>query len=76
MTRYHVTCGEWARDLLDRCQRVFQYSISQVANSQRVKDFIFDKPQFTVDGFGTSDVQQGRLGDCWWVASAAALCNV
>ncbi|KAH8765035.1 hypothetical protein F5883DRAFT_497474 [Diaporthe sp. PMI_573] len=39
-------------------------------------DFIFDKPQFTIDGFGTSDVQQGALGDCWWVASAAALCNV
>ncbi|KAL2288831.1 hypothetical protein FJTKL_03485 [Diaporthe vaccinii] len=76
MTRYHVTCGEWARDLLDRCQRVFQYSISQVANSQRVKDYIFDKPQFTIDGFGTSDVQQGQLGDCSWLASAAALCNV
>ncbi|KAJ0116929.1 Calpain-9 [Diaporthe amygdali] len=39
-------------------------------------DFIFNKPQFTIDGFGTSDVQQGQLGDCWWVASAAALCNV
>ncbi|KAL1853962.1 hypothetical protein Daus18300_011629 [Diaporthe australafricana] len=45
-------------------------------NSVHRVDFIFDKAQFTIDGFGTSDVQQGALGDCWWVASAAALCNV
>lgn len=28
-------------------------------------DWIFDKPQFEIDGFGSSDVIQGYNGDCW-----------
>jgi hypothetical protein len=39
-------------------------------------DWIFDEPQFTVDGFSTSDVEQGNNGNCWWVAAVATLCNM
>jgi hypothetical protein len=38
-------------------------------------DWIFDNPSFTVDGFSTSDVQQGANGDCWFIAAVASLCN-
>lgn len=39
-------------------------------------DYIFDNPAFLVDGFSSSDVQQGRIGDCWWVAAVATLCSM
>lgn len=38
--------------------------------------YIYEQPAFTIDGFGTSDVQQGGNGDCWWVAAVATLCSV
>lgn len=38
-------------------------------------DWIFDKPQFTIDGFSSSDVQQGALGDCWFLAGIATICS-
>jgi Calpain family cysteine protease len=39
-------------------------------------DWIFDQPSFLVDGFSSSDVQQGANGDCWWVAAVANLCSM
>ena len=39
-------------------------------------DYIFDDPSFLVDGFSSSDVQQGANGDCWWVAAVATLCSM
>jgi hypothetical protein len=39
-------------------------------------DWIFDEPSFTVDGFSSSDVQQGSNGDCWWIAAVATLCSM
>jgi hypothetical protein len=39
-------------------------------------DYIFDDPAFLVDGFSSSDVQQGANGDCWWVAAVATLCSM
>jgi hypothetical protein len=39
-------------------------------------DYIFDDPSFLVDGFSTSDVQQGADKDCWWVAAVATLCSM
>jgi hypothetical protein len=38
-------------------------------------DWIFDKPSFTVDGFSSSDVQQGSNGDCWFIAAVATICS-
>ncbi|KAK7863402.1 hypothetical protein R5R35_004360 [Gryllus longicercus] len=34
---------------------------------------IAEKPQLFVDGISHHDVQQGRLGDCWFLAAATAL---
>ena len=39
-------------------------------------DYIFEDPAFIVDGYSTSDVQQGANGDCWWIAAVATLCSM
>ena len=39
-------------------------------------DYIFENPSFLVNGFSSSDVQQGAIGDCWWVAAVATLCSM
>ncbi|KAH7128524.1 hypothetical protein B0J11DRAFT_431772 [Dendryphion nanum] len=38
-------------------------------------DWIFEDPHFTVDGFSSSDVQQGANGDCWFIAAVATICS-
>jgi len=38
-------------------------------------DWIFESPQFTVDGFAASDIQQGGNGDCWWLAAVATIAH-
>lgn len=38
-------------------------------------DWIFDNPQFTVDGFAASDIKQGGNGDCWWLAAVATIAS-
>jgi hypothetical protein len=38
-------------------------------------DWIFDKPQFEIDGFHSSDVVQGANGDCWFIAAVATICS-
>ncbi|KAF2713281.1 cysteine proteinase [Pleomassaria siparia CBS 279.74] len=38
-------------------------------------DWIFDNPSFTVDGYSSSDVQQGQNGDCWFIAAVATICS-
>jgi hypothetical protein len=38
-------------------------------------DYIYEKPAFFVDGYSTDDVQQGAVGDCWWVSAVATLCS-
>ena len=43
-----------------------------VAAAKRVGD-IFHKPQFVVDGATASDVKQGAIGDCWFLAAVTAL---
>ncbi|KAF2669359.1 cysteine proteinase [Microthyrium microscopicum] len=39
-------------------------------------DWIYEKPEFLIDGFSDLDVQQGANGDCWWLAAVATLCSV
>lgn len=38
-------------------------------------DWIFEKPQFTVDGFSCSDIVQGAGGDCWWLAAISSIAH-
>lgn len=38
-------------------------------------DWIFDSPQFEIDGFHSSDVVQGANGDCWFIAAVATICS-
>ncbi|KAJ3522261.1 hypothetical protein NM208_g12934 [Fusarium decemcellulare] len=37
--------------------------------------WIFENPQFTVDGFSSSDIKQGASGDCWWLAALATIAH-
>ncbi|CAM1510473.1 Fc.00g008080.m01.CDS01 [Cosmosporella sp. VM-42] len=37
--------------------------------------WIFESPQFTVDGFSSSDIKQGNNGDCWWLAAVATIAH-
>jgi hypothetical protein len=34
---------------------------------------IFDKPQFFINGTTASDVAQGAIGDCWFVAALSVV---
>ncbi|KAL1623566.1 hypothetical protein SLS56_008270 [Neofusicoccum ribis] len=61
--------------LLDVLENKVEWG-SPTPGSVHTVDFIYDKPKFTIDGFGTSDVQQGKSGDCWWVAAVATLCSI
>jgi hypothetical protein len=36
-------------------------------------DYIFEDPSFVLDGYSSSDVQQGSNGDCWWIAAVSTL---
>jgi len=38
-------------------------------------DWVFKKPQFTVDGFSSSDIEQGGIGDCWFMAAIANIAH-
>lgn len=38
-------------------------------------DWIFENPQFAVDGFSSSDLKQGSSGDCWFIAAVSTICS-
>ncbi|KAF2996827.1 hypothetical protein E8E13_002914 [Curvularia kusanoi] len=38
-------------------------------------DWIFEKPQFEIENFTSSDVVQGSNGDCWFIAAVATICS-
>lgn len=43
-------------------------ALSGIGSVKRVED-IYEKPQFVVDGATANDVQQGSVGDCWFLAA-------
>ncbi|KAK4644612.1 hypothetical protein QC761_306400 [Podospora bellae-mahoneyi] len=36
-------------------------------------DWVFSSPQWTIDGYSSSDIKQGSNGDCWWLAAVATI---
>ncbi|KAF2458508.1 hypothetical protein BDY21DRAFT_370743 [Lineolata rhizophorae] len=46
--------------------------IEGVGSVKRIED-VFEKPEFFIDGATANDVHQGRVGDCWFLASITAL---
>lgn len=38
-------------------------------------DWIFENPKFTVDGYSCSDIKQGGVGDCWWLAGVGNIAH-
>lgn len=38
-------------------------------------DWIFRNPQFTVNGYSHTDVQQGVGSDCWWLAAISTIAH-
>ncbi|KAL8732789.1 MAG: hypothetical protein Q9166_002571 [cf. Caloplaca sp. 2 TL-2023] len=43
-------------------------SYEQAVKACKARD-IFDKPQFYIEGMTSSDVRQGREGDCWFMSA-------
>ncbi|KAK0717300.1 hypothetical protein B0T26DRAFT_646798 [Lasiosphaeria miniovina] len=38
--------------------------------------WIYENPQFSVDGFSSSDIMQGSNSeDCWWLSAVATICH-
>ncbi|KAM0277566.1 hypothetical protein ACHAQH_005685 [Verticillium albo-atrum] len=65
------TCGA-KPGLEDRRPRA---SIEYPFGSVHCVDWIFENPQFTIDGFSSSDINQGSAGDCWWLAAVATIAH-
>lgn len=38
-------------------------------------DWIFENPQFTIDGYSSSDIKQGACGNCWWLAAVSNIAH-
>ncbi|KAK4194521.1 putative calpain [Triangularia verruculosa] len=38
-------------------------------------DWIFSSPQWTIEGYSSSDIKQGSNGDCWWLAAVATIAH-
>ncbi|CRK22634.1 hypothetical protein BN1708_003573, partial [Verticillium longisporum] len=62
-----------AKPVLQNCRpgAGVEYSFGSI---HRV-DWIFENPQFTINGFSSSDIKQGSAGDCWWLAAIATIAH-
>ena len=78
-TKFDEDCRDIEFDL-EKDQRLCQYGLfGNKENEPSVKRVteIFDKPVFFgPDGPNASDVRQGDLGDCWFLAALSAVSTV
>ncbi|KAM7204840.1 putative calpain family cysteine protease [Rhypophila sp. PSN 637] len=69
---------EWDRDGLKNCLkgliRPEKDDDSGPESVHRV-DWIFDEPKFTKNGYSSSDLRQGQIGDSWFLTAVANIAN-
>lgn len=63
-------------NLLSKCLDYSNSRSSGGPGSVHRVEWIYENPSFVVDGYSSSDVRQGRNGDCWWIAAVATLCSL
>ncbi|KAI6373265.1 hypothetical protein MCOR25_003472 [Pyricularia grisea] len=62
---------DYSRNTLDGLRSKSDFNTGSV---HRV-DWIFENPQFTINGYEASDIVQGAIGDCWWLAGTATIAH-
>ncbi|KAL5877297.1 hypothetical protein ACKVWC_006456 [Pyricularia oryzae] len=62
---------DYCRNTLDGLRSKSDFNTGSV---HRV-DWIFENPQFTINGYEASDIVQGAIGDCWWLAGTATIAH-
>lgn len=62
------------RNCLDGLEELDEDAYAQPGSVKRVPD-VFEKPEFYQDEATASDVRQGRIGDCWFLAAVCAISN-
>ncbi|TLS23621.1 uncharacterized protein PpBr36_06398 [Pyricularia pennisetigena] len=62
---------DYCRNTLDGLRSKSSFNTGSV---HRV-DWIFENPQFTINGCEASDIVQGAIGDCWWLAGTATIAH-
>ena len=64
----------WKKEPFILAMPDFTYSHGAPRSVHRL-DWIFENPSFTVDGYSSSDIKQGKCGDCWWLAGLASIAH-
>ncbi|OHE93421.1 calpain family cysteine protease [Colletotrichum orchidophilum] len=73
----NAAAGKGARAASDRVSKRHGVRGSEYYSPGSIHriDWIFDSPQFTLNGYSSSDIKQGANGDCWWLAAVATIAH-